>query len=73
LPSFASGARAPLRRALAALVIPAQVSMLPLFLMLKQLGLVNTYWGVIIPGMASVFGIFLVRQFALSIPESDWS
>jgi multiple sugar transport system permease protein len=55
---------------LAALVIPAQVSMLPLFLMLKQLGLVNTYWGVIIPGMASVFGIFLVRQFALSIPES---
>ncbi|MGH7856307.1 MAG: carbohydrate ABC transporter permease, partial [Candidatus Binatia bacterium] len=55
---------------LAALVIPAQVSMLPLFLMLKELGLVNTYAGVIIPGMASVFGIFLVRQYALSIPDS---
>lgn len=54
---------------LAALVIPSQVAMLPLFLMLKQLGLVNTYLGVILPGMASIFGIFLVRQFALSIPQ----
>lgn len=53
----------------AALVIPAQVSMLPLFLLLKALGLVNTYWGVVIPGMASVFGIFLIRQYALSIPD----
>lgn len=58
------------RGLLAALVIPAQVSMLPLFLMLKQLGLINTYWGVIIPGMASIFGIFLIRQYALSIPDS---
>ena len=40
------------------------------FCMLKQLGLINTYWGVIIPGMASIFGIFLVRQYALSIPDS---
>lgn len=64
-------AREPLFRILsAALVIPAQVSMLPLFLMIKQLGLVNTYAGVIIPGMASVFGIFLIRQYALSIPDS---
>ena len=55
---------------LAALVIPAQVSMLPLFLLLKGMGLVNTYAAVVIPGMASVFGIFLIRQFALSIPDS---
>ena len=54
---------------LAALVVPAQVAMLPLFLLMKQLGLVNTYWGVIIPGLASVFGIFLVRQYARSIPD----
>ena len=54
---------------LAALVVPTQVAMLPLFLMLKSLGLVNTYLGVILPGMASIFGIFLVRQFALSIPQ----
>lgn len=55
---------------LAALVIPGQVAMLPLFLMLKELGCINTYWGVIIPGMASIFGIFLIRQYALSIPDS---
>jgi len=51
------------------LVLPVQVAMLPLFLLLKNLGLINTYWGVIIPGLASIFGIFLVRQYALSIPD----
>jgi len=51
------------------LVIPTQVAMLPLFLLLKELYLINTYAGVIIPGLASIFGIFLVRQYALSIPD----
>lgn len=55
---------------LAAMVIPAQVAMLPLFLLLKQFGLINTYWGVIIPGMASIFGIFLIRQYLLAIPDT---
>ena len=55
---------------LAALVVPGQLGMLPLFLMLRELGLVNTYWGVLVPGLASIFGIFLVRQYALSIPQS---
>ncbi|HEX7128903.1 MAG TPA: carbohydrate ABC transporter permease [Rhodanobacteraceae bacterium] len=53
------------------LVIPAQVAMLPLFLLLKYVGLVNTYAGVILPGTATVFGIvgiFLVRQYARGIP-----
>ena len=54
---------------LGALVIPGQVAMLPLFLMLKPLGLVNTYGGAIVPAMASIFGIFLVRQFARGIPD----
>ncbi len=58
------------RMLLAALVIPAQVTMLPLFLMLNAMGLVNTYLGVIVPGIASIFGIFVIRQFALSIPDS---
>lgn len=57
------------RTLLAALVVPAQVAMIPLFLMLKPLGLVNSYGGVVVPAMASVFGIFLVRQFARSIPD----
>jgi multiple sugar transport system permease protein len=57
------------RSLLSALVIPAQVAMIPLFLIMKWLHLVNTYGGVIVPAMASVFGIFLVRQYARSIPD----
>lgn len=58
------------RGLVATLVVPGQVTMLPLFMLLKYLGLINSYWGVIVPGMASVFGIFLFRQYALSIPDS---
>lgn len=54
---------------LGALIIPGQVSMIPLFLMLKNMGLVNTYVGVLVPWLANVFGIFLVRSYALSIPD----
>lgn len=54
---------------LAALVIPGQVAMMPLFLMLKNMGLVNTYGGILIPGLASIFGIFMVRQYARTIPD----
>jgi multiple sugar transport system permease protein len=54
---------------LAALVVPAQVAMLPLFLMMKGLGLANSYAGVVVPAAASVFGIFLVRQYARSVPD----
>ena len=57
------------RTLMAGLAIPVQVAMLPLFLLVKALGLVNTYGGVIIPGLASIFGIFLVRQYALAIPD----
>ncbi len=57
-------------RSLAAmLVVPAQVAMLPLFLLLRELHLVNTYAGVLIPYIASIFGIFLIRQYALSLPD----
>lgn len=55
---------------LSSMIIPAQVTMLPLFLMLKSLGLINTYLAIIIPGLANIFGIFLIRQYALSIPDS---
>ena len=53
----------------AAMAIPAQVAMLPLFLLLKSVGLVNTYAGVLIPYIATIYGVFLVRQFMLSIPD----
>ena len=63
------GRAALFRLMLGALVIPGQVAMVPLFLLMKHLGLVNTYGGVVVPALASIFGIFLVRQYALSIPD----
>jgi multiple sugar transport system permease protein len=59
-----------LKLMLAGLVVPLQVGMLPLFLLLKELHLINTYWAVIIPSMATIYGIFMVRQYALAIPNS---
>ncbi len=54
---------------LGALVIPAQVAMVPLFLLLKQLRPRQQLRRRHRPGLASIFGIFLVRQYALSIPD----
>jgi multiple sugar transport system permease protein len=62
------GRRVLFRGVLAALAIPAQVTMLPLFLELKALGWVNSYAGVVVPALASAFGIYLVRQFARAVP-----
>lgn len=44
--------------------------MIPLFIMMARLGLVDTYWGMIVPAIVSPFGIFLMRQFMLGIPRS---
>jgi multiple sugar transport system permease protein len=54
---------------LATLVVPPQVGVLPLFLELRALGLVNSFGGVLVAGIATIFGIFLIRQFALAIPD----
>ena len=51
------------------LMIPIQVIMVPEFLIVSQLGWVNTYAGVIAPRAAEAFGIFMVRQFMVSIPD----
>ncbi len=63
------GREAIFRLLLAGLLVPGQVTMIPLFGLLKFMGLVNSYAGAIVPGVASSFGIFLVRQYALSIPD----
>lgn len=55
---------------LSSMIIPGQVTMLPVFLILKNLGLINSYFAIIIPGMASIFGIFMIRQFVMSVPDS---
>ena len=57
------------RGLLAGMVIPGQVAMLPMFLLLRELGLINTLFGAMIPVLAPIYGIFLVRQYAQSIPD----
>ena len=63
------GRDATFRMLVAALVVPGQIGMLPLFLELKAMGLVNSYVGALVPWLAGIFGIFLVRQYCLSIPD----
>ncbi|WP_413062310.1 carbohydrate ABC transporter permease (plasmid) [Sphingomonas carotinifaciens] len=65
---FAGRARL-LRLLVISLIVPGQVAMLPLFLILKEVGLVNSYAGVILPSLAGVFAILFVRQAALGIPD----
>jgi multiple sugar transport system permease protein len=50
------------------LVIPFQILVIPIFFILKWGGLINTYWALILPTSASGFGIFLMRQYFMSIP-----
>jgi multiple sugar transport system permease protein len=57
------------RTLLAAMVIPTPVAMLPLFLLLRSLGLVNSYAGVVLPAAATILGVFLVYQFARGLPD----
>lgn len=57
------------RALLAGMVIPAQVAMLPMFILLREMGLINTLFGAMVPVLAPIYGIFLVRQYALSIPD----
>jgi putative chitobiose transport system permease protein len=51
------------------IVIPFQIVMIPLYIIAVQLGLINTYLGVILPNLASAFGIFLLRQAFQSVPK----
>lgn len=51
------------------LMIPFSVIMIPLFIIVKQMGLINNLWGIIIPMIPNAYGIFLFRQFFLGIPR----
>lgn len=55
---------------LAMMMIPGQVTMVPTYMLLSKLGWVNTYRGMTLPFLTSLFNIFLMRQFFLSIPKS---
>jgi multiple sugar transport system permease protein len=54
---------------LSTIMLPIQVTLVPTFLIIKDLGWVNSYAGLIVPGLATTFGTFLMRQFFLSIPS----
>jgi multiple sugar transport system permease protein len=54
---------------LGTLMIPGMVTLVPLFVLVANMGLVNTYGGLILPFLAAPFGVFLMRQFFLGIPD----
>ncbi|MCY3900388.1 MAG: carbohydrate ABC transporter permease [Caldilineaceae bacterium] len=54
---------------LATIMIPGALLLIPAFLITNWLGLLNSYGGLIIPGLANVLGVFLLRQFMQTIPE----
>ncbi len=54
---------------LGTMMVPFQVTMIPLFFILRDLALLNTYQGLVLPRVADAFGVFLLRQFMQSIPN----
>ncbi len=54
---------------IATLMIPPTINLVPIFLVVSELGLVNSPWGVIWPAVATPTGVFLLRQYMLTIPD----
>ena len=54
---------------IATLMIPPTINLVPIYLVVSQLGLVNSPWGVIWPAVATPTGVFLLRQYMLTIPD----
>ncbi|WP_370739097.1 carbohydrate ABC transporter permease [Paenibacillus amylolyticus] len=54
---------------LSMMMVPPQVLFVPKFLMFEWVGIYNTHWALILPGMFTIFGVFMLRQFFLSVPS----
>ncbi|HVK04453.1 MAG TPA: ABC transporter permease subunit [Armatimonadaceae bacterium] len=54
---------------LATMAFPAEVAMIPNFLLLRDLGLLNTFWALVLPGLANGFSVFLLKGFFDSLPK----
>lgn len=54
---------------IATLMIPPTISLVPVFLVINSVGLLNNLWGVILPAIATPTGVFLLRQYMLTIPD----
>jgi multiple sugar transport system permease protein len=63
------GKRVLLLLVLATMMLPAAATLIPLFVLMSQLDLVNTYAGLILPAIAGPFGVFLTRQFFSGLPD----
>ncbi|HBT39525.1 MAG: Binding-protein-dependent transport systems inner membrane component [Thermotoga sp. 50_1627] len=53
---------------LATMMIPPQVTIIPTFILMRKLNLINTYWALILPNLVTPFGIFLMRQYFEQLP-----
>ncbi|MGW0969199.1 carbohydrate ABC transporter permease [Streptomyces sp. NPDC002516] len=71
-----AGSRTLLALMLATMVIPFQLTMIPTFLVMKELGLIDTLGALIVPSLVTPFAVFLFRQFFLALPremeEAAW-
>jgi len=54
---------------LSGLMVPYQITLIPIFILIRSLGLMDTHEALILPALISVFGVFLLRQFCLTIPD----
>jgi len=54
---------------LASLMVPGTVTLIPSFILIRQLNLMDTHWALILPGITSAFGVFLLRQHFMSLPQ----
>lgn len=54
---------------LATMMIPSQVTMIPVYLLLNKMGLINTMLGIVLPGLVGAFNIFLFKQFMGGVPD----
>lgn len=54
---------------LATIMVPGQVTFIPNYLLMRDLGWLDTFYALVIPGAANVFGVFLLRQFFLQVPR----
>lgn len=54
---------------LASLMVPGTVTLIPSFILIRELGLMNSHWALILPGITSAFGVFLLRQHFMSLPQ----
>jgi multiple sugar transport system permease protein len=54
---------------LSTLMIPTEMLVIPWYTMSVRLGWIDTYWGIVFPGLMSAFGVFLMRQFMTGVPD----